>query len=67
LIPYAVTWQVKENIRTGSGSIPTDFGRLIKMVEGNGYRGYFPLETFGEGDPFKKVSDLYQKIITGMV
>jgi sugar phosphate isomerase/epimerase len=63
LIPYATTWQVKENVRVGESRIPTDFEKLMQIVRNSGYQGYFPLETLGAGDPEEKVSrlfDLYQ-------
>lgn len=62
LIPYAITWQVKEQVRTATGSALTDFNRLIQMVRETGYQGYFPLETLGEGDPFQKVKILYSQV-----
>jgi sugar phosphate isomerase/epimerase len=62
LIPHAITWQVKEQIRTETGTSPTDFNQLMKMVRQQGYTGYFPLETLGEGDPFKKVEKLYARV-----
>lgn len=62
LIPYAVTWQVKEFIQTGGRQVKTDFTRLMQIVQRSGYRGYFPLETLGEGDPFQKVKALYQEV-----
>ncbi|HUV67936.1 MAG TPA: sugar phosphate isomerase/epimerase family protein [Sedimentisphaerales bacterium] len=62
LIPYAVSWQVKEMIQTGGTKIKTDFARLMQIVRRSGYRGYFPLETLGEGDPFLKVRVLYREV-----
>ena len=62
LIHYAVTWQVKENIKTNEGSFPTDFPRLMKIVNEQNYHGFFPLETLGEGDPRKKVQALYKQV-----
>lgn len=58
LIPYAATWQVKEEVRMNGGRVPTDFGRLMEIVNRHSYRGYFPLETLGEGDPREKVNYL---------
>ena len=63
LIPYAITWQVKENLKTSGASIPTDFEKLISIVDKSNYQGYFPLETLGEGDPREKVKTLY-KLVT---
>jgi sugar phosphate isomerase/epimerase len=62
LIPYAVSWQVKEMILTGGTRVKTDFARLMQIVRRSGYRGYFPLETLGEGNPFQKVKALYQEV-----
>lgn len=62
LIPYAITWQVKENVKTANGSQPTDLSRLMDIVDRSGYQGYFPLETLGEGDPYEKVQRLYSQV-----
>jgi sugar phosphate isomerase/epimerase len=67
LIQYAVTWQVKENVKTTEGSVPTDFPRLMKIVNENNYYGFFPLETLGEGDPGKKVQALYKLVMESML
>lgn len=62
LMPYAVTWQVKENVRTGEGSQALDVKQLIELLHKNQYCGFLPLETLGEGDPRTKVKALYQKV-----
>lgn len=62
LIPYAVTWQVKEMLQTNGTKVKTDFRKLMHLVRRSGYRGYFPLETLGLGDPFGKVKILYQQV-----
>lgn len=67
LIRYAVTWQVKENVKTNEGSVPTDFPRLMKIVNEQNYQGFFPLETLGEGDPRKKVQALYKQVTENMI
>jgi sugar phosphate isomerase/epimerase len=67
LIKYAVTWQVKENVKTDTGSVPTDFGRLMQIVHDKQYQGFFPLETLGEGDAKKKVKALYKKVMENMI
>jgi len=61
LIPYAVTWQVKEMVQTQGMKVKTDFPKLMNIVRRSGYHGYFPLETLGEGDPFHKVRELYRQ------
>lgn len=62
LIPYAISWQVKEEVRSASGTVPTDFPRLMELVKKMEYQGYFPLETLGEGDPFRKVEALFNRV-----
>ena len=62
LIPHAITWQVKEQVRSAKGNVPTDFSTLMKLVNQYGYHGYFPLETLGEGDPTRKVQQLYDRV-----
>ena len=62
LIPYAVSWQLKETVRVGDDVVPIDFPRLMALIHKSGYRGFLPLETLGEGDPKEKVQDLYRKV-----
>ena len=62
LIPYAVSWQVKELIQEGGTKVKTNFSKLMQIVRKSGYRGYFPLETLGEGDPYLKVRALYREV-----
>lgn len=62
LIPFAISWQVKEEVRSGENKVPTDFSRLLNIVSDHKYPGYFPVETLGEGDPRKKVRKLFQDI-----
>lgn len=63
LIPYAVTWQVKEQVRTEKGSEPLDVKRLVSILHTHKYHGFLPIETLGEGDPRVKVKTLYEKLI----
>jgi sugar phosphate isomerase/epimerase len=53
--PYAVNWQVKENIFIGTEQVKVDLGKLIRIIRESGYRGYLPIETLGAGDPKEKV------------
>ncbi len=61
-IDYAVTWQIKENVWIDGKETPTDFVKLFKIIKEGGYRGYLPLETLGEGDPYQKVPVLLEKV-----
>ena len=62
LIPYAVTWQVKELVRTEKGTEPLDVKRLVNLLHKHQYHGFLPIETLGEGDPRTKMRALYQKV-----
>lgn len=61
-IQHAVTWQIKENVWIDGKEVPTDFKKLFKIIKTSGYRGYLPLETLGEGDPFQKVPKLLEEV-----
>ncbi|MFC1765251.1 sugar phosphate isomerase/epimerase family protein [Planctomycetota bacterium] len=61
-IGHAITWQIKENVRVDGEKIPTDLEKLFGIIKKSGYRGYLPLETLGEGDPFVKVPLLLQRV-----
>jgi len=54
-IPYAVNWQIKENVFFHDQETPTDLRRLFDIIRKHGYRGYLPLETLGSGDPREKM------------
>ena len=62
LIPYAVSWQAKELIFENGKKIKTDFPKLMDIVKKTGYRGCFPLETLGQGNPYIKVKVLYREV-----
>ena len=50
LLPYACTWQVKEQIWMGEKSMPIDLAQLRGVIEKTGYRGFLPIEVIGS-DP----------------
>ncbi|MCW8924941.1 MAG: sugar phosphate isomerase/epimerase [Xanthomonadales bacterium] len=62
LIPYAITWQIKSHVKTGNGTEPTDFARLMKIIKTHGYRGYLPIEALGPGDPYAKVREIHRNV-----
>jgi len=69
MIPYAVNWQLKENLYVAGKEQKTDLDLLMKIILDSGYRGYLPIETLGEGDPkvkvplfLKEVKDALRKI-----
>jgi len=61
LIPYATTWQLKENVQTGSGTSPVDIKKIMELIRKHQYHGFIPMETLGEGDPQEKVRALFEQ------
>lgn len=59
---YAITWQMKEKVFINDTQVETDYEKIIDIVKNCGYRGYLPLETLGQGDPYQKVEALYYKV-----
>ena len=59
---YAITWQMKEKVFIRDSQVETDFIKIRDIVSRCDYRGYLPLETLGEGDPYQKVSELFKKV-----
>ncbi len=55
LVPYAVSWQLKENVGIGGKEVPTDLKKIKAAIDRVGYRGFLPIETLGAGDPKEKV------------
>ncbi|HWR52530.1 MAG TPA: sugar phosphate isomerase/epimerase family protein [Bryobacteraceae bacterium] len=62
LLPYAVSWQLKENVWYGEKETPTDLAKIRTIIEKGGYRGYVPIETLGEGDPKIKVARFLDQV-----
>jgi sugar phosphate isomerase/epimerase len=56
LLPYAVSWQLKEKVWQGEKEVPTDLRKIKAIIDKVGYRGVLPIETLGPGDPRVKVS-----------
>ncbi len=56
LLPYAVSWQLKEKIWYGTKEVTTDLRRIKAIIDKVGYRGFVPVETLGAGDPRVKVA-----------
>jgi sugar phosphate isomerase/epimerase len=62
LVPYAVSWQLKENVGYGSKEMPTDLRRIKAIIDKVGYRGVLPFEALGAGDPRERVASFLEKI-----
>ncbi len=62
LVPYAVSWQIKESVWRNGKEEPTDLGKIKAIIDQSGYRGYVPFEALGAGDPGVKVAAFLAKI-----
>ncbi|HEY3839773.1 MAG TPA: sugar phosphate isomerase/epimerase family protein [Bryobacteraceae bacterium] len=62
LVPYAVSWQIKENVGRNNQEEPTDLRKIKAIIDRSGYRGYVPFEALGSGDPRVKIAGFLQKI-----
>ncbi len=66
LLPYACTWQVKENVWYGKKSTPIDLVRVRAIIEKVGFRGFLPIEALGKGDPEVVVTSFLEKVRKAM-
>lgn len=62
LVPYAVSWQIKENVGRDGKLEPVDLTRIKTLIDRSGYRGFLPFEALGPGDPKAKVTAFLEKI-----
>jgi sugar phosphate isomerase/epimerase len=62
LVPYAVSWQIKENVGRDGKEEPTDLAKIKAIIDRAGYRGYVPFEALGGGDARVRVADFLGKI-----
>lgn len=61
-IPYAVSWQIKENLYVDGIETKTDLNRVMQLIKDSGYKGYIPIETLGKGEPKQKVERFYKEV-----
>jgi sugar phosphate isomerase/epimerase len=62
LVPYAVSWQIKESVGRNGKEEPTDLRKIKAIIDRAGYRGYVPFEALGTGDPRPKIIAFLEKI-----
>jgi sugar phosphate isomerase/epimerase len=62
LVPYAVSWQIKEEVWYGAKATPIDLRRVKAIIDKAGYRGFVPFEALGGGDPRMKVAQFLEKL-----
>ena len=62
LLPYAVSWQLKENVWYGDQQVRVDIKKIRALIDRDGYCGFMPLETLGSGDPKAKLKSLLSEV-----
>lgn len=62
LVPYAVSWQIKESVGRDGKEEPTDLRKIKAIIDRSGYRGYVPFEALGAGDPRVKIIGFLDRI-----
>jgi sugar phosphate isomerase/epimerase len=62
LVPYAATWQIKEQVWRGKKAEPIDLPRIRTIIEKVGYRGFTPIEALGQGDPAEIVTRFLEHV-----
>ena len=62
LVPYAVSWQIKEQVNPNDKPEPTDLAKIKAIIDRSGYRGYVPFEALGPGDPMPRIVAFLEKI-----
>jgi len=62
LLPYAVSWQIKEEVGRNGKPEPVDLARIKALIDAHGYRGYVPFEALGPGDASPRIKAFLAKI-----
>lgn len=62
LVPYAVSWQIKEDVYYDDKQTPIDLPRIKGIIDRAGYRGFVPIEALGGGDQRVKVAEFLKKV-----
>jgi sugar phosphate isomerase/epimerase len=66
LLPYACTWQIKEQVWYGDKPSPIDLAKIRAILDRGGYRGFLPIEALGAGDPATVVTGFLEKVRNAM-
>lgn len=62
LVPYAVSWQIKEKVGRNGTDVNTDLRQVKAAIDKVGYRGVLPFEALGSGDPRERVAAFLEQI-----
>ncbi len=63
--PYAITWQIKEQLVINGKPTPTDLKKIVAILREAGYRGYIPLEIL-EGDARQRLPRFFDEVRTAL-
>jgi sugar phosphate isomerase/epimerase len=66
LLPYACTWQIKENVYFDGKATPIDLKKIRGILDKVGYRGFLPIEALGQGDPKTIVTGFLERVRSAM-
>ncbi|MEI6053371.1 MAG: sugar phosphate isomerase/epimerase family protein, partial [Opitutaceae bacterium] len=62
LLPYAVSWQIKERVWSGPTSMPVDLRKLKSLIDRSGYRGFLPVEALDAKDEGGRVAQFIAEV-----
>ena len=65
LLPYACTWQIKEQVYFSGKATPIDLAKIRAIIDKVGYRGFVPFEALGQGKP-EEVTAFLEKVRKAM-
>ena len=66
LVPYACTWQLKENVYRNGQAEPVDIPKIKALIDQVGYRGFVPFEALQGGGSPEVIAAFFHKIREGM-
>jgi sugar phosphate isomerase/epimerase len=62
VIPYAISWQIKELVYVNKVETKTDLSKVAAIIKRSTYRGFTPIETLGKGNPKAKIIAYYKEV-----
>ena len=66
LLPYACTWQIKEQVWYGEKAAAIDLAKVRAIIDKVGFRGFLPIEALGRGEPTVIVTEFLEKVRKAM-
>jgi hypothetical protein len=65
LIPYACSWQIKEQVYRNEKAEPTDMAKIKEAIVRTGYRGFVPFEALEGGGSPEVITKFFHHIKKG--